>query len=104
MVMVIVKLLQQVLTWVMSPFRPHHYGAVENGKGIHLNLNVRQFNTCMLYLSLAAALVLWPLLICAVTYSELQYFLMLFLSLLLIELQSQRLCKKAVLLVNAMHG
>lgn len=51
--MVIDQLLQQVLTGVMSPFRPHHYRAIKNWKRIHLNLNVGQFNMYMLHVLLA---------------------------------------------------
>lgn len=38
----------------MCPFRPHHYKAEKKWKWIHLNLNGRQFNTCMHQVLLAA--------------------------------------------------
>lgn len=52
--MAIGRLLQQVLTGVMSPFRPHHHRTVKSRERIRLNLNVRQFDTRMLHVLLAA--------------------------------------------------
>lgn len=54
--MAIGRLLQQVLTGVMSPFRPHHHRTVRSRERIRLDLNVRQFDTRMLHVLLAAEL------------------------------------------------
>lgn len=43
----IAELLQPVLMEVMCPFWPSSFKAVKECKWIHLNVNGRQFNTCM---------------------------------------------------------
>lgn len=53
-VVVTVIVQQQVLMDVMCPFRPNHYKAEKKWKRIHLNLNGKQFNTCMHQVLLAA--------------------------------------------------
>lgn len=71
--MAIGRLLQQVLTGVMSPFRPHHHRTVKSRERIRLHLNVRQFDTRMLHVLLAAELPpLFPpaLSVCAVAHCK----------------------------------
>lgn len=69
--MAIGRLLQQVLTGVMSPFRPHHHRTVKSRERICFNLDVRQFDTRMLHVLLAAEFLppFPPVLsVCAVTH------------------------------------